>query len=80
MAYSMLKSMAERGQENRASAVRDLLCSNGFAFAWWNRSVGDKTRSLTNFSGVLQIVSFKIGIPDGKLVEDVKCTELLKVL
>ena len=36
MAYNMLKSMAEEGKENWASAVRDLLCTNGFAFAWWN--------------------------------------------
>ena len=47
MAYNMLKSMAEEGKENWASAVRDLLCTNGFAFAWWNGSVGDETRFLT---------------------------------
>ena len=49
MAYNMLKSMAEEGKENLASAVRDLLCTNGFAFAWWNGSVGDETRFLTEF-------------------------------
>ena len=45
----MLKSMAEEGKENWTSAVRDLLCTNGFTFAWWNRSVGDETRLLTEF-------------------------------
>ena len=49
MAYNMLKSMAEGGKENWASAVRDLLCMNGFAFAWWNGSVGDETHFLTEF-------------------------------
>ena len=49
MAYNMLKSMAEQGKENWASAVRDLLCTNGFAFAWWNGSEGDETRFLAEF-------------------------------
>ena len=49
MAYNILKSMTEEGKENWASAVRDLLCTNGFAFAWWNGSVGDETRFLTEF-------------------------------
>ena len=46
MAYNMQKRMAEEGKKNWASAVRDLLCTNGFAFAWWNGSVGDETRFL----------------------------------
>ena len=49
MAYNMLKNMEEEGKENWASAVRNLLCTNGFAFAWWNGSVGDETRFLTEF-------------------------------
>ena len=49
MAYNMLKSMAEEDKENWASAVRDLLCTNCFDFAWWNGSVGDETRFLTEF-------------------------------
>ena len=49
MAYNMLKSMVEEGKENWASAVRDLLCTNDFAFAWWNGSVGEETRFLTEF-------------------------------
>ena len=49
MANNMLKNMAEEGKENWASAVRDLLCTNGLAFAWWNGSVGDETRFLTEF-------------------------------
>ena len=49
MAYNMLKNMTEEGKENWASAVRDLLCTNGLAFAWWNGSVGDETRFLTEF-------------------------------
>ena len=51
MAYNMPKSMAEEGKENWASAVRDLLCrpTSDFAFAWWNGSVGDETRFLTEF-------------------------------
>ena len=49
MAYNMLKNMAAEGKENWASAVRDLLCTNGFAFAWWNGSVGDETRFLAEF-------------------------------
>ena len=47
MAYNMLKSKEDK--ENWASAVRDLLCRNGFAFASWNGSVGDKTGFLTEF-------------------------------
>ena len=46
MAYNMLKSMAEEGKENWASAVLDLLCTNGFAFTWWNGSVGDENTFL----------------------------------
>ena len=49
MAYNMLKSMAEEGEENWASAVRDLLRANGFAFVWLNGSVGDETRLLAEF-------------------------------
>ena len=40
----MLKSMAEEGEDNWASAVRGLLCTNDFDFALWNGSVGDETR------------------------------------
>ena len=49
MANNMMKNMAEEGKENWASVVRELLCTNGFAFAWWNGSVGDETRFLTEF-------------------------------
>ena len=51
MAYNMMKSMAEKGKENWASAVRDLLC---LAFAWWNGSVGDETCFLAEFQQQLK--------------------------
>ena len=54
MAYKMLKSMAEEGKENWASEVRDLLCTNGFTFAWWNGSVGEETCFLAEFQQRLQ--------------------------
>ena len=64
MTYNMLKSMTGEGKRNWASAVRDLLCTNGFTFAWWNGSVGDETRFLTEFQLHLRdFFSFKIGIP-----------------
>ena len=65
MVYNMLKSIAEDGKENWASAVRDLLCTNGFAFARWNGSVGDEIFFLTEFQ---QRLKFKIGIPGWNLV------------
>ena len=49
MAYILLKSMAEEGKENWASAVRDILCTMYKWFAWWNGSMGDETRFLTEF-------------------------------
>ena len=49
MTHNMLTSMADEGKEKWASAVRDLLCTNGFAFAWWNGSLGYEIRLLTEF-------------------------------
>ena len=47
VAYNMLKSMAEEGNVNWGSTVRDLLCTNGFTIAWCYGSVADETRFLT---------------------------------
>ena len=81
MAYNMLKSMAEEGKENWTSAVRDLLCTNGFAFAWWNGSVRDEIRFLAEFQQRLKDCFIQIGIRSWNLVGDtIKYTELLKVL
>ena len=49
MAYSVPKSVAEKEKENWVSALSDLPCAKSFAFAWWNRSVGDNTRFATEF-------------------------------
>ena len=49
VAYSMLKSTTEEGKVNWALAVRDLLCTNGFTFAWCCGFVADETRFLTKF-------------------------------
>ena len=79
MTYNMPKSMAEEGKENWASAARDLLWTNDFAFGGIDQWV-TKHASWLNSSWVLKTISVKICILGWKLVRDMKCTELLKVL